>query len=68
MLIIDRKGKKEGKEGKEGKERGTGARVCTSTRRECTSLYEYHPNRQRDLEGTSKGEGRYEKKGTGGYG
>ena len=105
MLIIYRKGKKEGKEGKEGKERGTGARVCTSTRRGstsrykgCTSLYEYHPNRQRDLEGTStirgntsrykgctslyeyhpslpksqregtsKGEGRYEKKGTGGY-
>lgn len=30
-----------------------GARVCTSTRRESTSLYEYHPNRQRDLEGTS---------------
>ena len=53
MLIIYRKGKKEGKEGKEGKERGTGARVCTSTRRESTSRYEYHPNRQRDLEGTS---------------
>ena len=29
-------------ERKEGR-KGTGARVCTSTRRESTSLYEYHP-------------------------